>query len=140
MKADRVLTINDYYDGPRLGVAELDGVPHIYEAEFDHSTEEYGDTYFLSPIGHELLKHVLEDWEIWCRWHRAHTQNQVDLTSHPALPQDRNRHEELKLLVGGQLRSDPLHRARYQGKFSTNEEHRGTWNGTLVEWVALSDA
>jgi len=35
------------YDGPRLDVAELNSVPYIYEAEFDHSTDEYGDTYFL---------------------------------------------------------------------------------------------
>lgn len=38
MSTDCVLTINEYYDGLRLG-------PHIYEAEFDHSTDEYGDTY-----------------------------------------------------------------------------------------------
>jgi len=35
------------YDGPRLDVAELNGVPYIHEAEFDHSTDEYRDTYFL---------------------------------------------------------------------------------------------
>jgi len=50
MNPDRVLTVNEYYDGPRLGVAQPNGVPYIYEAEFDHSTDEYGDTYFLSPI------------------------------------------------------------------------------------------
>ena len=27
MKPDRVITVNNYYDGPRLGVAELNGVP-----------------------------------------------------------------------------------------------------------------
>jgi hypothetical protein len=58
--------LHDYYDGPRLGVAELNGVPHIYEAEFDHSTDEYGDTYFLSPIKPELLALLMEDWAIWC--------------------------------------------------------------------------
>ena len=61
---DRVLTINDYYDGPRLGIAEVKGVPHIYEAEFDQSTDEYGDTYLLSPVDEELLALVLEDWAI----------------------------------------------------------------------------
>lgn len=58
----RVLTINDSYDGPRLGLAELRGVPHIYEAEFDHSSDYYGDTYFLSPIEPDLLALILEDW------------------------------------------------------------------------------
>jgi hypothetical protein len=62
-----VYTVNDYYDGPRLGIADVDGVPHIYEAEFDHSSDEYGDTYFVSPVDESLLALVLEDWEIWLR-------------------------------------------------------------------------
>jgi hypothetical protein len=33
LNPDRVLTVNEYYDVPRLGVAELNGVPHVYEAE-----------------------------------------------------------------------------------------------------------
>jgi len=41
---DQLLTVHDYCDGPRLGVAEWSGVPHIDEAECDHGTEEYGDT------------------------------------------------------------------------------------------------
>lgn len=47
MAWDRVHTINEYYDGPRLGLADVDGVPHIHEAEFDHSSEEYGDTFLF---------------------------------------------------------------------------------------------
>jgi hypothetical protein len=134
MKIDRVLTINDYHDGPRLGVAELNGVPHIYEAEFDHSADEYGENYFLSPIEQSLLELVLEDWGIWCRWHQAYTKNEVAHDSHPALPGDRARHEELKQLIGNGLRSDPENRARYKGSFTTPPECRGTWNGTLVRW------
>ena len=58
---DRVHTVNDYYDGPRRGVANVDGVPHIYEAELDHSSDEYGDTYFVSPIDKGLMALILED-------------------------------------------------------------------------------
>ena len=68
MRPDRVLTVNEFYDGPRRGVAELNGVPHIYEAEFDYNPSNgRGDTYFLSPIGTELLALVMEDWAIWLR-------------------------------------------------------------------------
>ena len=31
---ERVHTVNDYDDGPRLGVAEVFGHPHIYESPF----------------------------------------------------------------------------------------------------------
>lgn len=134
MKPDRVLTINDYYDGPRLGIAELNGLPHIYEAEFDHSSEEYGDTYFLSSVDQALLELVMEDWAIWCRWDDAHSKGEVPPETHPALPQDRARHEELKIRIGDRLRSDPDSRRRYRGRFTTPPECRGSWNGTLVEW------
>jgi hypothetical protein len=134
MSTDRVLTINDYYDGPRLGNAELDGVPHIYEAEFDHSTDEYGDTYFLSPIDERLFALVLEAWAIWCRWHLAYSRNEVTLESHPALSEDRQRHEELQRLIGDGLKTNPSSRKRYRATFSTPVESRGTWNGALVTW------
>jgi hypothetical protein len=51
--------MNDYYDGPRFGIADVDGEPHIYEAEFDHSSDEYGDTYFVSPLDESLLALIL---------------------------------------------------------------------------------
>jgi hypothetical protein len=134
MKADRVLTINDYYDGPRLGIAELGGIPNVYEAEFDHNTDEYGDTYFLSPIDQQLLIAVMEDWAIWCRWDEAYKRGEAAIETHPALPHERSRHEELKRLIGDRLKSDPANRTRYRGSFSTSAESHGTWNGTLVQW------
>jgi hypothetical protein len=128
MGSDRVLTVNDYYDGPRLGVAELHGVPHIYEAEFDHSTEEYGDTYYLSPIGSDLLELVLEDWEIWLRWERAYKRGEASIDSHPALPEESNRHKVLKHAIGDRLASDPGNRVYYRAKFSAD--------GNFVDWQA----
>lgn len=133
MKPDRVLTVNDYYDGPRLGIAEVRGVPHIYEAEFDHSSDEYGDTYFVSPVEPELLAFILEDWEIWLRWQAAHKRGDVSLESHPALPAERHRHEVLKSAIGTRLTSDPGNRSYFKAKFSFSEPG-AAWQGTYVEW------
>jgi hypothetical protein len=118
MSTDRILTVNEYYDGPRLGIAELDGVAHVYEAEFDHSTDEYGDTYFLSPVEPELLALVLEDWEIWLRWQAAHERGDADLQSHPALPAERARHEELRRRIGSRLKTDPARRVYRKAEFT----------------------
>jgi hypothetical protein len=49
-------------------------VPHIYEAEFDYSSDEFGDTYFASPVDENLLALAMEDWEIWLRWNSAFKQ------------------------------------------------------------------
>ncbi|QDZ29346.1 hypothetical protein [Noviherbaspirillum sp. UKPF54] len=133
MKPERVLTVNDYYDGPRLGIAEVNGIPHIYEAEFDHSTDEYGDTYFVSPVSDELLALVLEDWAIWLRWNAAYKRNEVTIESHPALPHERARHEQLKTAIGNRIRSDPNNRAYLRARFGYVAA-QGDWDGTTVEW------
>ena len=77
---ERVYTVNDFYDGPRLGVADYNGQPHLYESRWDDSEgrwegekgeEGYLDNFWLSPITAEELVLVLEDWAIWERWEAA---------------------------------------------------------------------
>jgi hypothetical protein len=133
IQPDRVLTVNDYYDGPRLGIAELNGVPHIYEAEFDRSTDEYGDTYFLSPVDPGLLAFILEDWEIWSRWDAAFKRSEVTIESHPALDNERKRHEELKQAIGSRLKSDPANRRHFKGNFAVAKSEDGR-KETIVKW------
>ena len=130
MAWDRVYTVNDYYDGPRLGIADVDGVPNVYEAEFDHSTEEYGDTFFVSPVDEGLLALVLEDWEIWLRWNSAFKRGEVTVKSHPALPEDRQRHEVLKIVIGDRLRVDRAQAKYMRARFETSPLD----GGTTVEW------
>lgn len=136
MRADRVLTINDYYDGPRLGIAELDGVPYIYEAEHDHSTEHFGDTYYLSPVDSDLLVLVLEDWKIFERWDAAFRAKQTSEATHPALPHERARHDELKIAIGTRLRTDPENRVYARGIFGRSAPD-DTWQGTTVAWTRI---
>lgn len=129
MAWDRVHTINDYYDGPRLGIADLDGIPHIYEAEFDHSTDEYGDTYWLAPVDDDLLTLVLENEEIWLRWDAAFKRGDVPHATHPALPEDRERHEALKLAIGDRLRADRACARYKRARFGVSPARE-----TVVEW------
>ena len=136
MKPDRVLTINDYYDGPRLGIAEVDGIPHVYESEFDHSSDDYGDTYFVSPVDPELASLVLEDYAIYSRWAAAFKRKEVTVESHPALPRERPRHEELLAAIGDRLRTDPENRRYFKATFDSVEPV-GDWGGTTVAWVPL---
>jgi hypothetical protein len=138
---DRVLTVNDYYDGPRLGVAELNGVPHIYEREFDADADEYENTYFLSPIASDLLALVLEDWEIWLRWEAEFKAGRVEQDTHPALPTDRLRHDHLASLIGEQLTTDPKRRQRYKAKFAWSGSGAiSSWYGVRVSWLSPHDA
>ena len=133
MNTSRVLTVNDYYDGPRLGVAEYLGAPHIYESEFDHSADEYPETYFLSPIEPALLALVLEDWDIWLRWDAAYERGEVDIDSHPSLPDERTRHEELKTAIGSRLRSSVNNRISVKATFG-KLPNTPRWRGLTVVW------
>lgn len=130
MAWERVYTVNNFYDGPRLGVADVDGVPHIYEAEFDHNLDEYGDTFLVSPVDQDLLALVLEDWEIWLRWNAAFKRGDASVGSHPALPEDRERHGVLKASIGDRLKID-RERARYM-KARFESASRG--GSMMVEW------
>jgi hypothetical protein len=104
---ERVYTVNDYYDGPRRGIADFCGKPHIYESEFSDIEDEYTNSFVLVQIESELLDLVLEDWAIWLRWQAAYQHREVSLDTHPALPHERQRHEELKQRIGGRLRVEP---------------------------------
>lgn len=133
---DRILTVHDYYDGPRLGIAEHNGIPHIYEAEFDYNADEYAETYFLSPIAEDLLALILEDWQIWLRWDKEFKAGRVDRETHPALPSDRANHERLASLIGDRLKTDPLSRKRYKAHFfRSGPGPISTWYGARVEWA-----
>src|SRR5262245_56291606 len=79
---DQIYTINKYYDGPELGVADYRGKPHIYERQFDTERDDYSERFLLSPIDPELLSLVLENWEIWLRWDSAYRQGNATIKTH----------------------------------------------------------
>jgi len=65
MKNDIVWTINDWFDGPKIGVAEFDNLKCIYERIFDENTDEYTNNYYLTPITEKQFVMVMKDWDIW---------------------------------------------------------------------------
>ena len=131
MAWERVYTINNFWDRPRLGVADLSGRPHIYESPFNQAKDDYEDFYVVSPIEAELLALVLEDWEIWIRWCEAIDRGETSKETHPALPQDRARHNELKALIDTRLKPDPTNSQKLKAEF---RNVRLGWNGLEVQW------
>jgi hypothetical protein len=100
-----VFTITDYWDGPLNGIANFQGNPHFYERIFDSSIDDYSDVYRLTPVDERTFRVALEDWEIWCRWEWAFHSGKAGIESHPALPEDAARHEELKRILNKALQS-----------------------------------
>ena len=100
---DLIYTIFDYYDGPISGVTSLDGEPHFYQCIFDESADEYSKNYYLSPISNTTFELVQEQWAFWLRWQSAFKEGKVEARSHPALPEDIKRNDQIHELTRFEL-------------------------------------
>ncbi len=114
---ERVFTMTEYYDGPRKGIANFRGLPHLYESRFSDLEDDFEDSFLLTPINEEVFDAALEDWAIWLRREEAFHRGEAPHESHPALPDDRLRHEELKEQLAGQLVTNPTSAIEAHGEF-----------------------
>ena len=120
---ERVYTVTDYWDGPRAGVADFGGVPHIYVAIFNQELGEWDpeDRYELSPLPPNLLSAVQEDWAIWRRYELALKTGRIPIPESEekwgALSEDRPRRAELRRKLAGALVIDPSRRTVLRGEF-----------------------
>lgn len=96
---ERVYTVHDYWDGPRSGFADFQGVPHAYVSIFRDDLDDYDPEYRLWPVATDVLALALEDWEIWERWQDAFHAGETTISTHPALPADTARHREIRPVI-----------------------------------------
>jgi hypothetical protein len=131
---ETVHTVTDYYDGPRCGIADFRGRPHAYESLRDDSEDDWSDAFLLQPIDEETFRLAMEYWAIWRRWERAFYNGQTDLQTHPALPADRARHDELAAILKPRLEIDASRAIRVRGRFhiQQSQESRGS---SAEEWA-----
>lgn len=116
---ERVYTVFEYWDGPRAGFADFDGVPHAYQSIFRQDLDDWDPDgrFELSPVSAEVLQLALEDREIWRRWEQAYQAELTTLSTHPALPEDRARHQQIRPAVELSMQIDPAHRRVAIGDF-----------------------
>lgn len=122
-----VHTLTDWYDGPRRGIADLQGVAHYFESDWSDLEGAEQDIFLLTPIDAATLALALEDWQIWRRWETAFYEERTTIETHPALPDDRDRHEALQPLLEQRLRINPAHVIRKLAEFQPRSDPN--WNG-----------
>jgi hypothetical protein len=133
---ERVFTMTDYYDGPRKGIANFRGTPHLYESKWSDIEDDFEDSFLLTPVNEDVFDAALEHWAIWLRWEEAFHRGIALQESHPALPADRPRHDELEKLLGGQLVTNPACAIEAYGEFrpaAESSKHFG-WRELEVRW------
>jgi hypothetical protein len=57
-----VYLVDDYWDGPRSGIASYRGQPHAFACIFDEERGDWSDVFVLRPLSEETLRRVLEEW------------------------------------------------------------------------------
>ena len=117
-----VHTMTDFYDGPRGGIADLEGSPHIFESQFSDIEDGHTDIFHLSPVSPELFEMALEHWKIWLRWEDAYYMKETPHETHPALPADRARHDELEPVLEQALVIDESNFIKTTAEFRKNKD------------------
>lgn len=79
----KVITINNWWDGPIEGLAYFDDVVCIYERIFDETMDEWGNEYYLTPVNAEEQKIIMNDWKDWCAAVDGKTDLDVYYAAHP---------------------------------------------------------
>src|SRR5579864_5985121 len=90
---ENVQVVHDYWDGPRTGIAEHGGRPHWFENIFDEQQDDYSDLFWLTPLSDNAVRLAQQQAAIFLRWRQAFDKGEVDLSTHPALPDDREAYE-----------------------------------------------
>ena len=114
---EAVFTVAEYYDGPRGGLANFHGIPHIYECIFDEQRNAYSDSFHLMPVGPEILMAAMTNWKIFLRWRTAFDAGQTTIATHPALPEDKARYDATRRTLEQAIASAKPRAIRATGKF-----------------------
>ena len=80
---ERVYVENDWYDGPRAGIADVGGVPHRFTSQFDEAEDEYLGTFLVWPVDADTLSLEIEQWKIFVAWNDLYEAGASDVNAHP---------------------------------------------------------
>jgi hypothetical protein len=110
---DTVHVMDDWYDGPRNGAADFNGVPHWYRSLY-LDTDEWDpdeDRFELTPLTAEALEWIRQRFAIFVRWDEMRITGRVrwdgDDTTFGALPEEMDHSHELTRLIDDYLARTP---------------------------------
>ena len=104
---ERVYVENEWYDGPRAGVADVGGVPHRFKSLFDEGEDEYLETFLVWPLEIEFVALEIEQWCIFVQWNESYEAGKADTESHPGHGGRSARWDELEGLLKASRSNGP---------------------------------
>lgn len=134
---EAVHTVEDYYDGPRSGVADFEWAPCYYRSIYldlpEWDADE--DRFELSPVTQEVLDAACELAAIFGRWESVRKSTPGFTWSDEefgALPAERGRRRELEqFLEASYAAAAKVSRVLVHGEFVRCDRSRSRWK---VRW------
>lgn len=122
---EKVYVELEWYDGPRVGVADINGLPYRFKALFDEPADEYLGTFLVFPITDEALALEIEQWRIFVAWNTRYEAGEVTVESHPGHGGINSRWDEIELLLKKSRDEVPVNAKKALAKFEPlNREKR----------------
>jgi hypothetical protein len=126
-----VIDIMACWDRPRRGVA-LKGDQLVYfECRYDEAEDDYSPEYGVKPISRDLLPPIAERRAIFNRWSDALHAANTKIETHPALPVDRARWDELGGMIDPEMKMDWSTAPLARPKFRRAEGEQDSWE---LDW------
>ena len=124
-RPEHVYVENEWYDGPRSGVADIDGQPHRFVSQYDETDDEYLGNFLVWPVDAAELALEKEQWLIFVVWNEEYEAGRAGVESHPGNPGTSRRWDEIQSLLQATRTSVPAtaRRARVQ-MVPVEREHR----------------
>lgn len=96
---ERVYVENEWYDGPRAGVADINGRPHRFKSLFDEDEDHYLGTFLVWPVDQVVVELEQEQWQIFAAWNALYEAGRTGTESHPGHGGKSMRWDEIEMLL-----------------------------------------
>lgn len=96
---ERVYVENEWYDGPRAGVADINGMPHRFKSLFDEEEDQDLETFMVWPVDKREFDLEIEQWCVFVEWNILYESGQAETGSHPGHGDRNARWDEIEMLL-----------------------------------------
>jgi len=137
---EKVYVENEWYDGPRSGVADIKGRPHRFKSLFDEKDDEYLGTFMVWSIDEESLELEIEQWCIFVNWNVLYESGKADTESHPGLGGINPRWDEIEVRLKRSRSEIPADAQKAIAEVEhINRENRYELSGPdyMIRWCVL---